>query len=121
MDRRKVVARILVAVCILSLMVSMLGCVSGPSKADIEEAVLRTIAKRLKWCEEFFGAAYMCEYYWVGQVEVIDIGRPYTYHSALGDFTYWPVKVYLIGDHPKEEIRIDVYNDEFGEWQVLGL
>ncbi|MFC2059963.1 hypothetical protein ACFLTZ_02565 [Chloroflexota bacterium] len=29
-------------------------------------------------------------YYWVREVEVIDIGRPYTVSTLMGEFKYWP-------------------------------
>lgn len=102
----------LVAICILSLIVMSLGC-DTPSEADIEQAVLEEIAGR--------SPVYGIEprYQWVEEVKVIDVGRPYTIRTVMGDYTYWPVKVYLIGDEREEETRVDVYRDEFGEWIAI--
>jgi len=108
----KVVARILVAVCILSLMVNMLGCVIGPSEADIEEAVLEEIAGR----SSIYG--FEPTWHWVQEVKVIQVGEPHTIRTIWGDYTYWPVKVYMIGDGRSEEVRVDIYKDEFGEWKA---
>ena len=103
MNRKIVVA----AVCVLSLMVMLLGCVGGaPSSGNAKEAVLRSAESR-------------SIYHWVREVEVIDIGRPYTVRSLLGDYTYWPAKVYLIGGERRHEVRVEVYKDEFGEWRAV--
>jgi hypothetical protein len=39
----------------------------------------------------------------------------------VGEYTYWPVKVYLIGDEHKQEEQVEVSLDEFGEWKVASL
>lgn len=98
---------VVVAICVLSLMVILLGCVGGgPSSGDVKEAVLNETVRR-------------SSYNWVQEVEVIDIGRPYTIRSLIGDYTYWPVKVYLIAGARKQEKRVEVYKDEFGEWKAI--
>lgn len=81
-----------------------------PTSEDIEEAILKGIAE-----SEF------TSYKWVREVEVIAIGRSYTISSMVGEYTYWPVKVYLIGDERKQEERVEVCLDEFGEWKVASL
>jgi hypothetical protein len=81
-----------------------------PTSEDIEEAILKGIAE-----SEF------TSYKWVREVEVIAIGRSYTISSMVGEYTYWPVKVYLIGDERKQEERVEVSLDECGEWKVASL
>ncbi|MFC2032303.1 hypothetical protein ACFLUS_02905 [Chloroflexota bacterium] len=86
--------------------VMLLGCVDGsPSNGDVKEAVLKSTLKYSK-------------YNWVQEVEVIAIGRPYTLNSIVGEFKYYPVKVYLIGNERRQEGRVEVYQDEFGEWKA---
>ena len=105
---------VVVAICLLSLIVMPLGCDTGrPSDADIEEAVLKEIAGRTP----IYGIEP--RYQWVQEVKVIDVGRPYTISTVIGDYTYWPVKVYLIGDERREESRVEIYKDEFGEWTAI--
>jgi len=84
----------------------LLGCLGGsPSSGDVKEAVLRSTAS-------------LNSYNWVQEVEVIDIGRPYTLRSLFGDYTYWPTKVYLIGGELRREARVEVYKNEVGEWRA---
>ena len=39
----------------------------------------------------------------------------------VGEYTYWPVKVYLIDDERKQEERVEVSLDEFAELKVVSL
>lgn len=103
----------LVAICILGLVTLSLGC-DTPSEADIEQAVLNQIARS----EPFLG--FEPPYKWVQEVRVVDIGKSYTINTVVGDYTYWPVKVRLIGDGREEETRVELYRDEFGEWISIG-
>jgi hypothetical protein len=104
----------IVAICLLSLSVMLLGCDTGrPSDADIQQAVLEEIAGRTP----VYG--FEPEWNWVQEVKVIDVGRPYTIRTIIGDYTYWPVKVYMIGDGRSEETRVEIYKDEFGEWKAI--
>ena len=111
------------AICVLSLIIILQGCAVDtasptnedvgwtiPTSEDIEEAILKGIAE-----SEF------TRYKWVREVEVIAIGRSYTISSMVGEYTYWPVKVYLIGDEHKQEEQVEVSLDEFGEWKVASL
>jgi len=84
-------------------MAMLLGCVGGgPSSGDVKEAVLRETTRR-------------SFYDWVREVEIIDIGKPYTF----GAVKFWPTKVYLIGGERRQEKRVEVYKDEFGEWRAV--
>lgn len=91
-----------------------LGCDTGrPSDADIEGAVLNEIAGRAP----IYG--FEPRFSWVQEVHVIQVGTPYTIRTIIGDYTYWPVKVYMIGDGRSEETRVEIYKDEFGEWEAI--
>lgn len=97
---------VLVAFCLLCVMVMSLGCdVGSPSDENIKEAILKRTAS-------------LSNYDWVREVEVLDVGRPYVIQSIMGDYKYWPTKVYLIGGGRTSEARVEVYKDEWGEWKA---
>ena len=105
---------LVVTICLLSLIVVSVGCDTGkPSDADIEQTIFRQIAR--------YAELGITSLNWVQEVEVIALGRPSTIRTIFGDYTYWPVKVYLIGGGRIEQQRVDFYKDEFGEWKVAGL
>lgn len=103
---------IVVVLLVLGLVVTATGCDGKPSNSDVERAVLEYIAKLQP--TPYFG--HPPPYHWAERVEVIEYGRPYTIQTFMGDYTYWPVMVYLIGGQQRQKVRAEVYKDEFGKW-----